>query len=161
MTFLPIVVSVGSILTVGLTVGKQRRNNPLIKHLIGRSSITPIDQLKSKCQHSTTKATAWLLEIDNRYQRFIQKQVDPLLGKKRHTQLQEMLSGNALSITLEERLTNQRLALGVIALAISIVGQLFFPFIMPIAIALGLAAMSNNYYGSTGIHVVPKEKGMR
>lgn len=84
--------------------------------------------------------------MEESYQRFVQTNIDPLLGKTRHAQLQEMLGDQTSMISWEERLANRRLGIGGLALATAAVGQLFFAPLIGIAILLGLSTVWTVYY---------------
>lgn len=136
---LPIAVG-GGVLATGIALRKRRKTPRLITALDGQQPArfaTPYLQ-----GQVMTRLTA----IDERYQYFVQKHIDPLLGKERHTQLQEMLSDESPSLSREERFANRHMALGVGTLGIAILGHLVFTPLLALASLLGLAAMSGFYY---------------
>lgn len=83
--------------------------------------------------------------VDDHYQRFVQTHVDPLLGKTRHAQLQDILSEESFALSRDERLANRRFGLGITALTLSLVGQWVFAPLVPLAIGVGLLASSGAY----------------
>ena len=129
---------------------KKRKDPRMIVDLVGPLSppkqMGITQQLKHELQQLTKEATANLIVADERYQRFVQTHIDPLLGKTRQSQLQEVLSETALALTPEERFANQRLALGVVTFGTAALAQLVYAPLMPVAILLGLTTMWNNYY---------------
>lgn len=87
-----------------------------------------------------------LQAVDDGYQRFIQTHLDPLLGKTRHAQLQDMLSEESFALTPDERLANRRIGTGALALSLSLLGQWVFAPLLPLAIGVGLLAASSAYH---------------
>ena len=82
---------------------------------------------------------------DDHYQRFVQKHIDPLLGRSRHAELQSMLANETAVLQPAERYANRRLGLGLTALGLSILGVFVFTPLIPLAILVGLAASSAKY----------------
>ncbi|MGB0383641.1 MAG: heavy metal translocating P-type ATPase [Ardenticatenaceae bacterium] len=139
-------------LGTGITLLKRRQSPKLIEILLDSSRGTkeqkktsPWQRRTFDIQQLTTKIKSRLAAADERYQHFVQTTIDPWLGKTRHAQMQEMLSEEALALSAEERFANHRLALGVLATGLAILGELLFPSLMPLAISVGLLAMWNNY----------------
>ena len=133
------------ILGTGITLVKRRQSPKLIEILLEQKKTSPWPRRKFEIQQLTTKVKSRLAAADERYQHFVQTTIDPLLGKTRHAQMQEMLSEEALGLSAEERFANHRLALGVLATGLAILGELLFPSLMPLAILVGVLAMWNNY----------------
>ena len=86
-----------------------------------------------------------LAVVDEQYQQFVQQHVDPLLGKTRHSQLQEMLGQEPAALSRDERLANRRFGMGMTSLTLSLVGQWAFPPLIPLAIGVGLLGSSAAY----------------
>jgi heavy metal translocating P-type ATPase len=83
--------------------------------------------------------------IDEKYQLFVQRRIDPLLGSTQRSQLRDLLNGEAVVLSKEEQVANRRLGLGLGALSLSIMSMLVFAPLMPLAIACGLLASSSKY----------------
>lgn len=105
-----------------------------------------LQSIKNELQQVQTKAVTSLSKLEADYQQFVQLYIDPLLGKKRHAQLQEILSQADLTLSPEERFANLRLAFGMVTLGAALISQSVFPALMPAAIVLGLISMSNNFF---------------
>jgi heavy metal translocating P-type ATPase len=137
----------GGIAGAGLLFrGKQdRRKASLVDTLANQQSTAIHPQKRSSLQQALQKVKAQLDEVDERYQQFVQEHIDPLLGKTRHGQLQEMLGEEPLVLSREERLANRRFALGMTSLTFSLVGYWLFPPLIPLAIGVGLLGSSAAY----------------
>jgi heavy metal translocating P-type ATPase len=144
---LPIAVAGG---VVGAVLLRPRKEARLLVKLTNQPQAGIIEQVKNELQEVgktvTQNLTASLVAADERYQTFVQNHIDPLLGKTRHAQMQELLSEAALTLSPEERMANQRLALGVVTLGTAVVGQLAYAPLLPVAGVLGLASMWTTYY---------------
>ena len=139
----------GGIFGSGFAIRRKRKPEWLIKTLIDQSTIPgafaqPV-VLPSRTQQLFQAITAQLTLVDDRYQQFVQAHIDPLLGKTRHGQLQEMLGTEPLALSRDERLANRRFALGMTSLAFSLIGQWLFPPLIPLAIGVGLLGSSAAY----------------
>ncbi|MBV7338439.1 heavy metal translocating P-type ATPase [Chloroflexi bacterium TSY] len=142
---LPIAVS-GGVLAATVALGKKRKPAALLWLRDNQQQEASTQPQPSTPRNFQEEVTAGLVAVDERYQRFVQTHIDPLLGKERHAQLQEMLEEDALTLSLEERFANWRLALGTVTLGTAVIGELLLAPLIPVAITLGLVSMSNNYY---------------
>jgi len=144
MLMLPVAAVSGIFVTKVAVQKRQDENLSLISQLSPQPS-TLQQQRLSSLQKTKSKLTGLIMNVDNRYQRFVQDRIDPLLGKKRHEQLQEILSEEALALSPKERYANRRLALGSLIVGMAIAGKTVLPALIPPAIMLGLLATSANY----------------
>lgn len=103
------------------------------------------ESLQEERPQWTTTASKQILALESAYHRWIQNNVDPLLGKKRNEQLQEILGDGTEALTLEERFANLRIALGGIAVASSLLSFIFPPAI-GVTFLVGLSILSTPYY---------------
>jgi heavy metal translocating P-type ATPase len=130
--------------------GKPRKKAEMILKLTNQPEVGIVQQVKNDLQALgkvvAHQVTTTLVNADEHYQSFVQNHIDPLLGKTRQSQMQEMLQEAALTLSPEERFVNQRLALATLALGSAVVGRLLFAPFMAVAIVLGLSAMWINYY---------------
>lgn len=124
---------------------RDRRKARLVDSLANQQSMAIHPQKQSSLQQTLQKVKAQLEEVDERYQQFVQEHIDPLLGKTRHGQLQEMLGAEPLALSRDERIANRRFGLGVTALSLSLLGQSVFTPLLPLAIGTGLLASSGAY----------------
>ena len=131
------------------TTRRKRKPESQGKILVAETTITDTSAqpvaLPSRAQWLFQATTAQLAAVDERYQRFVQKHVDPLLGKTRHGQLREMLGEESFALSPDERLANRRFGLGMTALTLSLVGQWVFAPLIPLAIVAGLLGSSAAY----------------
>ena len=95
---------------------------------------------------ATGALTKRLGEVEEKYQQFIQNHIDPLFGKIRHTQLQEILRDTALEVSPEERFANRRIGLGTLALGAALLGQFVYAPLTVVAILLGLSTVWTIYF---------------
>ncbi|MCB0063723.1 MAG: HAD-IC family P-type ATPase, partial [Caldilineaceae bacterium] len=100
---------------------------------------------QSQSQRALQSIITHLEAVDERYQRFVQEHIDPLLGKTRHGQLQEMLGDEPFALSRDERLANRRFGMGMASLTLSLVGQWLFTPLIPLAIGIGLLGSSAAY----------------
>ena len=78
-----------------------------------------------------------LLTIDTHYQKWIKQYLDPLLGNKRHKQLNLINTDYyEIEISPEERKTNQQLAMGVIVLFAALLASATTPWFLVLAAPL-------------------------
>ena len=80
-------------------------------------------------------------EIDDRYQRWIQTNFDPLLGMQRHQYQVELAGGRDIGMSAMEKSTNRRLALGVFSLSIVGIGAITGLPVAGLSMAIGLYVM--------------------
>ena len=148
VSILPVAVT-GGLIGSGFAISRKRRSERLVNILVDKltipgASATPVADL-SHAQRLLQAVTAQLASVDERYQQFVQEHIDPLLGKTRHGQLQEMLGQEPLVLSRDERLANRRFAMGMTSLVFSLVGQWLFPPLIPLAIGIGLLGSSAAY----------------
>ena len=135
--------SLGGITGTLLPKNKRKRTR-LIDDLDAlESQSTP--QILRSVQHLQMQVKNRLDAVDDRYQRFVQVHVDPMLGKTRHGQLQEMVGDSMAKLHPDEARANRRFGLGVLSLGLALAGQWVFAPLMPAAIAVGLVATSAKY----------------
>jgi Cu2+-exporting ATPase len=96
-------------------------------------------------QHLKQDVGARLAVVDERYQRFMQDQIDPLLGLSHHAELTNILNQNATVLRPAERYANYRLGMGLAAFGLSLLGTLVFAPLMPLAILVGFGSSSAKY----------------
>lgn len=87
-----------------------------------------------------------LIAIDNDYQQFVQTHIDPMLGKTRLKEFQELLGNEVCAPSQEERFANRRIGLGSLALVTAVAGKVLYPPLMAVAIVLGLSTVWTLYY---------------
>ena len=87
-----------------------------------------------------TNAGLSLEKLDNQYQRWVKRHLDPrLAGSAREQYLQELSAGRELCLSAEEKSINRQMALGAGALGLLGVGALAgLGWIVPVVIAAGL-----------------------
>ncbi len=135
----------GGILGTGFTLSKKRKPTNIIAPLVDKRFTYRKYKKQSTAQHVTQEIITQLEAVDDRYQRFIQVYIDPLLGKTRHTQLQDMLTEESFALHQDERMANRRFGIGLVALSLALMGQWVFTPLMPLAIAVGIMASSAKY----------------
>jgi len=148
ISILPLAVT-GGLIGSGFVISRKRKPERLVKLLVDQSTNADADAKlgasPSNAQRLFQAITAQLTLVDDRYQQFVQEHIDPLLGKTRHGQLQEMLGQEPLVLSRDERLANRRFAMGMTSLVFSLVGQWLFPPLIPLAIGVGLLGSSAAY----------------
>jgi len=135
----------GGILGAGVAFGKKRKPTTLIDTLVDKQLAYDNNQKQSRSQDIKQEIITQLGVVDEHYQRFVQVYIDPLLGKTRHTQLQDMLREESFALTRDERAANRRFGTGLLALGLALMGQWVFAPLMPLAIAVGILASSAKY----------------
>ncbi len=135
----------GGIFGTGFSFNKKRKSTSLIKVLVDPEPLADNRQNQSTPQAIKQEIMTQLDVVDEHYQRFVQLYIDPLLGKTRHAQLQDMLREESFALNREERMANRRFGLGLLALSLALSGQWIFAPLMPLAIAVGLLASSAKY----------------
>ncbi len=100
---------------------------------------------ESQLEGLTQELKSRFAAFDDRYQLFVQKHIDPLLGLSRRAELQKMLASGTLAMTESERHANRRLGLGVAAAGLAGLGTFVFAPLMPLAIVAGVTASSAKY----------------
>jgi len=140
----PVVVA-GGILGTGFVFRKKRK--PMGLAALFADKPLPYDNhpIQSGPQQLKQEITTLLEEADERYQRFVQVYIDPLLGQTRHAQLQDMLREESFALHRDERMANRRFGMGLLALSLALLGQWVFAPLMPLAIAVGILASSAKY----------------
>ena len=131
-----------AVLTVGIALRKKRKTKPFIMKLVGKQP----HQQKNELQRLKEEVTARLMGVDERYHAFIQAHIDPLLGKTRNAQLQDILSEDALALSPEERNGNRRVGLGMFAVGLAILSQWTFGSLMYLAILVGFTSTLPTYH---------------
>lgn len=148
ISILPLAVT-GGLIGSGFVISRKRKPERLVKLLVDQSTNADADAKlgasPSNAQRLFQAITAQLTLVDDRYQEFVQEHIDPLLGKTRHGQLQEMLGAAPVVLSRDERLANRRFAMGMTSLVFSLVGQWLFPPLIPLAIGVGLLGSSAAY----------------
>ncbi|MCX6050680.1 MAG: HAD-IC family P-type ATPase, partial [Chloroflexi bacterium] len=139
------IAGASGILGTGFALSKKRKPTSLINALVDKRSTYNHDQQQSRAQDLKQEIITQLEVVDDRYQRFVQVYIDPLLGKTRHTQLQDMLREESFTLTRDERAANRRLGTGLLALSLALMGQWVFAPLTPLAIAVGIWASSAKY----------------
>lgn len=135
----------GGILGAGFAFGKKRKPTTLIDTLVDKQLTYANNQKQSRSQDIKQEIITQLGVVDERYQQFVQIYIDPLLGKTRHAQLQDMLREESFALTRDERAANRRFGTGLLALGLALMGQWVFTPLMPLAIAVGILASSAKY----------------
>ena len=135
----------GGILGAGFAFGKKRKPTTLIDTLVDKQLTYANNQNQSRSQDIKQEIITQLGVVDERYQQFVQIYIDPLLGKTRHAQLQDMLREESFALTRDERAANRRFGTGLLALGLALMGQWVFTPLMPLAIAVGILASSAKY----------------
>lgn len=102
-------------------------------------------QKKTSLQQMKTTMVRHIARADERYQNFVQHHIDPLLGKTRNAQLQNLLSAETFALSPEERTANHRLGLGVVTLGLALTGQWLFSPLIWVAALTGFIAGLNTY----------------
>lgn len=145
---LPNAVTSGMI-SAGFGSGRIQKPARLITILVGKPTIPDASTMPAtfprRAQRLFQAITEQLAVVDEQYQQFVQRHVDPLLGKTRHSQLQEMLGEAPLALSRDERLANRRFGMGMASLTLSLVGQWALPPLIPLAIGVGLLGSSAAY----------------
>lgn len=148
ISILPIAVT-GGLIGSGFAISRKRKPERLVKLLVDQSTnadaAAKLVAFPNSPQGLIQAITDQLAAIDERYQQFVQEHIDPLLGKTRHGQLQEMLGEAPVVLSRDERLANRRFAMGMTSLVFSLVGQWLFPPLIPLAIGVGLLGSSAAY----------------
>ncbi|MCE7980946.1 MAG: heavy metal translocating P-type ATPase [Caldilinea sp. CFX5] len=139
----------GGIFSAGFAGSRKRKPQQLINLLVNKPTISdalakPV-ALPRRAQRLFQALTDQLAAVDEQYQQFVQQHIDPLLGKTRHGQLQEMLGEEPLALSRDERLANRRFGMGMTSLTLSLVGQWAFPPLIPLAVGVGLLGSSAAY----------------
>jgi Cu2+-exporting ATPase len=136
-------------ISAGFGSGRTRKPTRLITILVGKPTIPDASTMSvavpRRAQRLFQAITDQLAAVDEQYQQFVQRHVDPLLGKTRHSQLQEMLGEEPLALSRDERLANRRFGMGMTSLLLSLAGQWAFPPLIPLAIGVGLLGSSAAY----------------
>ena len=140
----PVVVA-GGILGTGFVFRKKRK--PMGLAALFADKPLPYDNhpIQSGPQQLKQEITTLLEEADERYQRFVQVYIDPLLGQTRHAQLQDMLREESFALHRDERMANRRFGMGLLALSLALLGQWVFTPLMPLAIVVGILTSSAKY----------------
>jgi len=129
----------------GALLPKNKRHQARLIDILDAPANQSVPQILRGVQHLHTKVKSSLMVVDDRYQRFVQVNVDPMLGKTRHAQLQEMSGDSAIRLHPDEARANRRFGLGMLSLGLALAGQWVFAPLMPAAIAVGLVATSAKY----------------
>lgn len=147
-SILPVAVT-GGLIGSGFAVYRKRQSTSLVEILankpISTDAVPPPVTYPGSVQGLFQALIDQLAVVDERYQQFVQKHIDPLLGKTRHGQLQEMLGQEPPVLSRDERLANRRFAMGMTSLVFSLVGQWLLPPLIPLAIGVGLLGSSAAY----------------
>src|SRR4051794_3211254 len=120
------ITGAGGILGTGLVLGKKRKPTRLIHALVDKRFTDGNGPKQSRVQQLKQKLVTQLEVVDEHYQRFVQVYIDPLLGKTRHSQLQDMLRDESFALTRDERMANRRFGTGLLALSLALLGQWVF-----------------------------------
>lgn len=139
----------GGIFSAGFAGRRKRKPEPLVTLLVNKPTISdalakPV-ALPRHAQRLFQAIVEQLAVVDEQYQQFVQQHIDPLLGKTRHGQLQEMLGAEPVALSRDERLANRRFGMGMTSLMLSLVGQWAFPPLIPLAVGIGLLGSSAAY----------------
>ena len=137
------------IFSAGFAGRRKRKPEQLVTLLVNKPTISdalakPV-ALPRRAQRLFQAIVEQLAVVDEQYQQFVQQHIDPLLGKTRHGQLQEMLGAEPLVLSRDERLANRRFGMGMTSLMLSLVGQWAFPPLIPLAVGIGLLGSSAAY----------------
>lgn len=147
-SILPVAVT-GGLIGSGFTLYRKRQSTRLVELLenkpINADALPPPIASPRSVQGLFQALIDQLAVVDERYQQFVQEHIDPLLGKTRHGQLQEMLGQEPPVLSRDERLANRRFAMGMTSLVFSLVGQWLLPPLIPLAIGVGLLGSSAAY----------------
>jgi Cu2+-exporting ATPase len=122
-----------------------KRNPARLIDALSEPAKEPVSPLRNGLSHLYQTVKTQLAQVDERYQQLVQVHVDPLLGKTRHSQLQEMVGDAAVTLHPDEARANRRFGLGVLSLGLALAGQWVFTPLMPVAIGVGLVATSAKY----------------
>lgn len=144
MSLLLPVTSGGGLLGISVIRKRKRKDAPLVTALMNHQPLSNINPQQNAFQQLQAEVTNQLVAIDERYQHLVQTHIDPLLGKTRHAQLQEMLSEEEFALHPDERFANRRLGMGMLSLTLAMGSWVFAP-LMPLAILVGFTASSAKY----------------
>ena len=102
---LPNAVTSGMI-SAGFGGSRTRKPAKLVTILVGKptspdASTMPV-AFPRRAQRLFQAIIEQLAVVDEQYQQFVQQHVDPLLGKTRHSQLQEMLGQEPAALSRDE-----------------------------------------------------------
>ncbi|MEM7534080.1 MAG: heavy metal translocating P-type ATPase [Chloroflexota bacterium] len=102
---------------------------------------------KNPLATKTDELLTTLAEADNAYQRFMQTNIDPFLGRKRQDYIALLAADNQseFSMSKDERTANHRLAIGGLALIASGLAYVVNPAFMWLSIGFGLITASYVY----------------
>lgn len=139
----------GGIFDSAFAISRKYKRPKLVSILVDQpiviaASPTPVP-LPRRAQRLFQAIVEQFAVVDEQYQQFVQEHIDPLLGKTRHGQLQEMLGQEPPPLSRDERLANRRFAMGMASLTFSLVGEWLFPPLIPLAIGVGLLGSSAAY----------------
>ena len=123
LPIVPVTVG-GGLLATGTALLNRRKSSSLVQVLSTQKQTTAGHQLKSAIQKYTAPVATELAAMEEGYQRFVQRRIDPWLGQTRHAQLQDILSEEALVLSRDERYANQRFGLGMLTLSLSHLGSM-------------------------------------
>ena len=132
-------------------IGKRRFSHKKRAQLYLRDMTTsvqasePLEPQAEVRPQWTESASNHLLAFESKYHRWIQNNLDPLLGQARNEQLQEIVGGGTEALTPEERFANIRIALGGIAAGSTLLAP-FFPPLTTLTLLVGLSIMSTPFY---------------
>ncbi len=135
----------GGVISAGLVLGKKHKRGKVRALWLRDQPPTRIEPRQEEPPDLKTALAARVAAADDRFQHFIQTRIDPLLGKERHAQFQEMLNEAEAPVSEEERAANQFFALSTLTLGVATLGHWVLTPLMPVAIVLGLTATSVNY----------------
>jgi heavy metal translocating P-type ATPase len=141
----------GAMLVSALSLNKKKNNQLRLRKRLksGSSTVVSSPHKTGKANKKSTTAQRFLtrvLVLEQRYQSFVQDNIDPLLGKTRQMQLKEFTSAGNTELTQEERYANLRIGIGGLALGAALIGRFLYAPFMAVAILLGSTIIATFYY---------------
>ena len=122
----------------------QPERPPLLAHLrrLGQAlsttvttyagELTAVPALPPELAEFAGQVTKSLSELEERYQRFVKTQVDPIFGAAREQQIQELAIDGEVEIGYYERLINRNLALSGVITTLAVATAQFHPLVRAI-----------------------------
>ncbi|MEM6405087.1 MAG: heavy metal translocating P-type ATPase [Pseudomonadota bacterium] len=133
----------GMLITAGLN--RKHKVRTLTVQALSALSTKVAEKNITQPAHLKNAITQRLQGIDNDYQSFIQKRLDPLLGKTRSVQLQTAMNVTTPSLLSKyERNANRRLGLGALAMSLAVC-SIALPPLMLFAVVLGFTSTLPTY----------------
>ena len=126
----------------------RRNKTKLIELLLPPNNTQIIQPQKTEFRDLMTKLMASIANADERFQHFVQTKIDPLLGKTRNIQMQEIVTDAGLALSEEERSANQNVALGGLALGTALLAHFIYAPLIGVTILLCTPILWNLYHSA-------------